>query len=198
MRLLAGLGNPGTRYAAHRHNVGFMAVDAIAHAQGVSGFKKRWDGLLAEAPVAGEKTLIFKPQTYMNRVGPAIAEAARFYKLALEDVIVFHDDLDLALGKVRIKTGGGAGGHNGLRSIDAHLGNEYKRVRIGIGHPGRKELVESYVLSDFFKEERGVIVTVLKAIGDAAPALIAGNDGEFMNKIALAVQAYDREAGDGG
>lgn len=197
MRLLAGLGNPGSRYAAHRHNVGFMAVDAIAHAQGVSGFRKRWNGLLAEGHVGGDKVLIYKPQTYMNRVGPAIAEAAGFYKLGLADVIVFHDDLDLALGKVRVKTGGGAGGHNGLRSIDAHLGNDYKRVRIGIDHPGRKELVEPYVLSDFAKAERARVVAVLHAIGDAAPELIAGNEGEFMNRIALAMQAHDGEAGNG-
>jgi len=188
MRLLVGLGNPGQKYSRNRHNIGFMAVDAIAHTFGFSVYRSRFRGLVAEGEIASQKVLILKPETYMNLSGTSVAEAANFYKIALEDVIVFHDELALDFARVRVKTGGGAAGHNGLKSIDAHLGNGYRRVRIGIGHPGDKRLVSPYVLSDFFAEEVPVVQVVIEAITDAAPLLIKGDESSFMNKIALAVR----------
>jgi len=154
MLLLVGLGNPGTGYARHRHNIGFMAVDEIAHVHGFSPWKSKFQGKLAEGKFGTEKTLLLKPDTYMNLSGQSVAEAVRFHKMELAQVIVFHDDLDLAPGKVRTKLGGGHGGHNGLRSIDGILGADYHRVRLGIGHPGRKDLVHSYVLNDFAPMKR--------------------------------------------
>jgi len=189
MRLLAGLGNPGGRYAGNRHNIGFMAVDAIAAQYGFGAYRTRFKGSVAEGTIAGEKVYLMKPETFMNLSGTALAEAVTFYKVPLTDVIVFHDEMALEFGKVRVKTGGGHAGHNGLKSLDAHIGNGYKRVRIGIGHPGQKELVTPYVLSDFFKEERPVLDAVIAAIAEAVPELIRGDDSTFMNRIALAAQS---------
>ncbi|HEU0018312.1 MAG TPA: aminoacyl-tRNA hydrolase, partial [Methyloceanibacter sp.] len=154
MKLFVGLGNPGAEYAFNRHNVGFMAADAIASEHGFPAWRKRFSGLTAEGKLGREQVLLLKPQTYMNESGRSVGEAARFYKLGLDEVIVFHDELDLVPGKVRVKTGGGSAGHNGLRSITAHLGNDYVRVRIGIGHPGSKELVTNWVLQNFVKSDR--------------------------------------------
>src|SRR5438128_10037539 len=149
MLLLVGLGNPGSRYAGNRHNVGFMAVDAISKRHGAGPWRRRFQGVAAEGPLAGERALLLLPGTYMNESGRAVADAAHFYKLGLPDIVVFHDEIDLAPGKVRVKTGGGVAGHNGLRSISAHIGNDYRRGRIGIGHPGSQDLVGPYVLHAF-------------------------------------------------
>lgn len=188
MLLLVGLGNPGTGYARHRHNIGFMAVDAIAKAHGFLPWKTKFQGKLAEGKLGGHKILLLKPETFMNLSGQAVAEAVRFHKLDLAQVIVFHDDLDLAPGKVRTKTGGGHGGHNGLRNIDALLGANYQRVRLGIGHPGRKELVHSYVLNDFAAEDKDWLAALIDSLAKHAELLAAGDEAGFMNKIALAVK----------
>src|SRR4051794_37400543 len=189
MRLFVGLGNPGSRYARHRHNVGFMAVDAVGRAHGAAPWRQRFHASTAEAVIDGERLLLLKPATYMNESGRAVAEAARFYKIALEDIIVFHDELDLAPGKLRVKIGGGNAGHNGLRSITAHLGNEYNRVRLGIGHPGDKALVYSYVLSDFGKTEQAWVEALCKASADEIPLLVRGDDAHFQSKVHLAMEA---------
>src|SRR5882762_9126389 len=154
MLLLVGLGNPGTGYAGNRHNVGFMVVQAIAKRHGIGPWRRRFQGVAAEGPIGGERAQLLLPGTYMNESGRAVAEAAHFYKLGLADILVVHDEIELPPGKVRVKTGGGNAGHNGLRSISAHIGNDYRRVRIGVGHPGAKELVHAYVLNDFAKSER--------------------------------------------
>ena len=156
MKLFVGLGNPGAEHALNRHNVGFMAVDAIAAAHGFPAWRKRFQGAASEAKLGGEQVLLFKPGTFMNASGRAVGEALRFYKLELADVVVFHDELDLAPGKVRVKTGGGVSGHNGLRSLSAHIGNDYVRVRIGVGHPGQRDLVVGHVLHDFAKSDYDV------------------------------------------
>ena len=189
MRLFVGLGNPGSRYARHRHNVGFMAVDAIARAHDAAPWRQRFQGSTAEAVIGGERLLLLKPATYMNESGRAVAEAQRFFKIALADVIVFHDELDLAPGKLRVKLGGGNAGHNGLRSITAQCGNAYRRVRIGIGHPGHKDLVHSYVLSDFAKAEEPWVEDLCGACADFAPLLAKGDEASFQNKIHLAMEA---------
>jgi peptidyl-tRNA hydrolase, PTH1 family len=189
MLVIAGLGNPGARHARNRHNIGFMAVDAMAEARRFGPFRARWQGLAAEGVIEGERVTLIKPQTYMNDSGRSVGEALRFWKLDLGALIVIHDELDLAPAKVRIKVGGGNAGHNGLRSITAHVGNDYKRVRIGIGHPGDKALVYNYVLSDFAKSEAGWVEAVCRAIGAAAPLLVAGQDASFQNKTHLAVEA---------
>src|SRR5204862_2900149 len=154
MLLLVGLGNPGAKHAGNRHNIGFMAVDAIAKRHGFPPWRRRFQGVASEGALGSERVLLLLPGTFMNESGRAVEEAAHFYKLGLDDLVVFHDQLDLPPGKLRIKTGGGVAGHNGLRSVSAHLGNEYRRARIGIGHPGVKELVHPYVLSDFAKSEK--------------------------------------------
>src|SRR5712691_7361299 len=164
MKLFVGLGNPGAQYAFNRHNVGFMAVDAIAAAHGFPVWRKRFQGMAAEGKLGREPVLLLKSGTYMNESGRAVAEAVRFYKLKLDDVIVFHDELDLAPAKVRVKTGGGVAGHNGLRSLSAHIGNDYRRVRLGIGHPGDKALVHNFVLSDFAKADAGWVEAVCRAV----------------------------------
>jgi PTH1 family peptidyl-tRNA hydrolase len=191
MLLLVGLGNPGPRHAAQRHNVGFMAVDLIVRRHGFSAWRKRFLGEAAEGSLGGQRALALKPMTYMNDSGQSVAEAARFYKLDLNDVVVFHDELDLAPGKVRVKTGGGAGGHNGIRDLDAHLGTDYRRVRIGIGHPGHKDLVYGYVLQDFSKADReSWLPRVLDAIATEAPLLASGrkvDDEKFMSRVAFLV-----------
>lgn len=186
MLLLIGLGNPGARYARQRHNIGFMAVDAVARAHGFGPWRNKFSSLLSEGQLGTEKVLLQKPQTYMNRSGYPVAEAARFFKLPLEALVVCHDELDLAPGKVRIKTGGGVAGHNGLRSIAEQLGSrDFRRVRFGIGHPGERELVTPHVLGDFGTEDRAWVSTLLDAFAEAAPLLAAGDDAGCMNKIAL-------------
>jgi PTH1 family peptidyl-tRNA hydrolase len=188
MRLLVGLGNPGAEYAGNRHNIGFMAVDAIAARHGLGPFRSKFQGALASGTVAGEKVLVLKPQTFMNLSGQAVGQAARFHKLEPADVVVFHDELDLAPGKMKIKTGGGAAGHNGLRSIDAHLGNAYRRVRLGIGHPGDKARVHGYVLSDFAKADRDWLGPLLDALADHAPLLLQDRESDYMSKVAQATR----------
>jgi PTH1 family peptidyl-tRNA hydrolase len=189
MRLLVGLGNPGARHAGNRHNIGFMLVDAIARRHGFPPWRRRFQGMASEGALGGDKALLLLPGTFMNESGRAVQEAAKFYKLGMDDIIVFHDELDLAPGKVRIKVGGGIAGHNGLRSISAHLGNDYKRVRIGIGHPGNKDIVHSYVLSDFAKSERDWVETLCEAAAENAALLMRGEDASFQNKIHLALAA---------
>ena len=189
MLVIAGLGNPGARYARNRHNIGFMAVDAIAERGRFGPFRARHQGLTAEGLIGDERVMLLKPQTYMNESGRSVGEALRYPKLDLEALVVIHDELDLAPGKVRVKVGGGDAGHNGLRSITAHLGPGYKRVRIGIGHPGDKALVYNYVLNDFAKSEAGWVEAVCRAIAEAAPLLAAGQDASFQNKTHLAIEA---------
>ena len=189
MQLIVGLGNPGSGYAGNRHNIGFMAVEAIAKRHGLGPWRRRFQGVAAEGPLAGERVLLLLPGTYMNESGRAVAEAANFYKLGLPDIAVLHDEIDLAPAKVRVKTGGGNAGHNGLRSITAHVGNDYRRVRIGVGHPGAKELVHAYVLNDFAKSERDWVEALCGVIADNAALLAKGEDASFQNKVHLAMQA---------
>lgn len=183
MRLLVGLGNPGEKYARNRHNVGFMAVDRIHDAHGFGPWRSKFQGLVAEGRLGSEKTLLLKPQTYMNESGRAVGEAMRFYKLEPEDVIVFYDELDLAPKKVRVKTGGGAAGHNGIRSIASHIGPDFVRVRIGIGHPGDKARVMPHVLGDFAKADQEWLPELLDAIADATPHLTAGAADKFQTAV---------------
>ncbi len=199
MLIFAGLGNPGSKYANNRHNVGFMAADAIARRHSFSPWSKKFQAEVAEGMIAGEKVLLIKPQTFMNNSGQAVGEALRFYKLSPSALTVLYDEIDLAAGKLRVKTGGGAGGHNGIRSIDAHCGKDYRRVRIGVGHPGVKELVHAHVLGDFAKAELTWLDPLLDAMADNAGLLAKGDDNGFMNKVSLAVKgpAGDRQAGDG-
>jgi PTH1 family peptidyl-tRNA hydrolase len=189
MLLFVGLGNPGSRYAGNRHNIGFMVVEAIAKRHGIGPFRRRFQGVSAEGPLGGERVLLLLPGTFMNESGRAVAEAVHFYKLGLADIVVFHDEIDLAASKVRVKTGGGIAGHNGLRSISAHVGNDYRRVRIGVGHPGVKELVHAHVLSDFAKDERPWVEALCGIIADNAELLAKGQDSTFQNKVHLAMQA---------
>lgn len=197
MKLFVGLGNPGAQYAFNRHNVGFMAVDAIAATHGFPSWRKRFQGMVAEGKLGREQVLLLKPQTYMNESGRSVGEAVRFYKLDLADVIVFHDELDLAPGKVRVKTGGGIAGHNGLKSLTAHIGNDYVRVRIGIGHPGNKALVQGYVLHNFAKADHAWLEPLLGAIAEAAPELAAGANDKFQSFVAhsMHVEAGAAEEG---
>ncbi len=188
MKLFVGLGNPGQDYALNRHNVGFMAVDAIAAAHGFADWRKRFDGLAAEGRLGQEQVLLFKPQTFMNASGRAAGEAVRFYKLNPGDVVVFHDELDLAPGKIRVKTGGGMAGHNGLKSMSAHIGNDYVRVRIGIGHPGRSDRVKGYVLHNFAKADKAWLDPLLGAIAGEAPQLAEGAVEKFQSRVAHAMQ----------
>ena len=182
--LIAGLGNPGEIHAGQRHNVGFMAVDAIADRHRFSPWRARYHGLVCEGVLAGRRTLLLKPMTWMNDSGASVGEAARYLKLPLEAVIAIHDELDLAPGKLRVKTGGSDAGHNGLRSITACLGPEYRRIRIGIGHPGAPAVLR-YVLHDFSKADRDWLVPLLDAIAEAAPLLARDNEAGFMNRVAL-------------
>lgn len=189
MLLLVGLGNPGARYARQRHNIGFMAVEAVARAYRFGPWRNKFAGLVSEGFLGDVKVLLQKPQTFMNRSGYAVADAARFYKLALAEIVVVHDEVDLAPGKVRIKTGGGVAGHNGLRAIAEQLGSrDFKRVRIGIGHPGHKALVTGHVLGDFSVDDREWVERLLEAFAEAAPLLAAGDDAGCMNRIALRMQ----------
>lgn len=194
MKLLIGLGNPGAEHGRNRHNVGFMAVDAIADAHGFGPWRKKFQGQVCEGRLGGEKCLLLKPTTYMNESGRAANEAMRFYKLDLDDVIVLYDEIDLAPGKVRVKAGGGVAGHNGLKSLTRHIGNDYVRVRIGIGHPGHKSKVHRHVLKDFTKAERVWLDPLIKAIASSAPLLAKGDSANFMNKVALAVGGETKAA----
>jgi len=187
MLLLVGLGNPGPGHAGNRHNVGFMVADEIVRRHGFGAYRRRFQGDLSEGTVGGRKVLLLKPMTYMNRSGAAVRAAAAFYKIAPPDIVVIHDEIDLVPGKVRVKQGGGHGGHNGLRDISAHIGPDYWRVRIGVGHPGDKNLVEHYVLRDFAKEERQRMATVIDAVAEALPLLVAGDASGYMNRVALTV-----------
>ena len=188
MLLLVGLGNPGNQYAGHRHNIGFMAVDRIAEEHGFGPERKQFRGITREGRLGTEKAMVLKPGTFMNESGQAVGEAVRFYKLDPQDVVVFHDELDLAPGKLRCKSGGGHAGHNGLRSIHAHVGADYRRVRLGIGHPGHKSKVSGYVLHDFAKADRDWLDPLLDAMARAAPMLAAGDEGRFMTDVAQDVQ----------
>ena len=187
MHLLVGLGNPGAPYAKNRHNIGFMAAEAIARAHGFGPFRARFQARVAEGMVGGDKALVVLPQTYMNESGQAVGEAARFYKLGADSVIALHDELDLAPARCRVKTGGGVAGHNGLRSLSQHLGGDYKRVRLGIGRPDDKARVHAYVLSDFAKSEWGWVDVIVAAVGAHAGLLIHGADASFQNKVRLAL-----------
>jgi len=185
MQLLAGLGNPGAKYANNRHNVGFMAVDAIARRHSFSPWSKKFQAEIAEGRLGGDKVLLIKPQTFMNLSGQAVGEALRFYKLDPAAVTVLYDEIDLAPGKIRIKVGGGSGGHNGIRSLDQHIGQNYRRVRIGVGHPGVKEMVHGHVLGDFSKADREWLDVLLDGIAGAADLLARGDDSGFMNRVTL-------------
>jgi PTH1 family peptidyl-tRNA hydrolase len=185
MLLFAGLGNPGAQYANNRHNVGFMAADAIARRHSFSPWSRKFQGEIAEGRLGGEKVLLLKPRTMMNLSGQSLGEALRFYKLEPSAITVFYDEIDLAPGKVRVKTGGGAGGHNGIRSIDSHVGKDYRRVRIGVGHPGVREMVHGHVLGDFSRADREWLEVLLDAIADNAPLLVEGDGSSFMNKVTL-------------
>ncbi|MEE9986327.1 aminoacyl-tRNA hydrolase [Agrobacterium pusense] len=186
MKIIAGLGNPGTQYAGNRHNIGFMAVDALQRLPSFAPWSKKFKAEISEGEIAGEKVLLMKPQTYMNLSGESVGEAMRFFKLTPADIIAIHDELDLPAGRVRIKTGGGHGGHNGLKSLDAHCGKDYRRLRLGIGHPSDKERVHGHVLGDFAKADRVWLEPLLDAIADNATMLVKAEDSQLMNKLALA------------
>ncbi len=187
MLIIAGLGNPGAKYAGNRHNVGFMAVDAIQRRSSFSPWARKFKAEISEGEIGGEKVLLVKPQTFMNLSGEAVGEAMRFYKLTPADIVAIYDELDLVPGRTRIKTGGGHGGHNGIKSLDAHCGKEYRRLRIGIGHPGSKEQVQGHVLGDFAKSDRIWLEPLMDAISDNAEMLVKGEDSQLMNKLTLAV-----------
>jgi PTH1 family peptidyl-tRNA hydrolase len=189
MLLFVGLGNPGARYAGNRHNIGFLALDAIAARHNIGLWRKRFHGVTAEGPIGTGRVLLLKPETYMNDSGRAVAEAAHFYKLEPRDIVVIHDEVDLPPAKLRVKTGGGNAGHNGLRSVSGHVGNDYRRVRIGVGHPGVKEMVQIHVLNDFAKSERDWVEAMCAAIADNADMLVRGEDASFQNKIHLVMDA---------
>jgi PTH1 family peptidyl-tRNA hydrolase len=187
VRLFVGLGNPGSDYAKNRHNIGFMAVDEIVHRHSFAPFRSKFQGQLCEGKIAGQKVLILKPTTYMNESGKAVQAAMAFYKLPIQDIIVFHDEMDLVAGKIRMKTGGGHAGHNGVRSIQSHIGSGFQRVRLGVGHPGDKEKVVGHVLKDFSKADQQWLDKMIEAIGENADLLIKGEDSGFMSKVSLAL-----------
>jgi PTH1 family peptidyl-tRNA hydrolase len=207
MLLFVGLGNPGSGHANNRHNIGFMAVDEIVRRHSFGPWRKRFQGEVSEGFLGSEKVLALKPMTYMNESGRSVGEAVRFFKLDPEEVVVFHDELDLAPGKLRMKKGGGHAGHNGLRSIDAHMGPDFRRVRLGIGHPGDKNQVHNYVLKDFAKAEEAWLHPLIDAVAEAAPLLAKDDDTGFATKVALILQppkakpakqkTTDKESGDG-
>src|SRR6201993_1975945 len=199
MLLFVGLGNPGAKYAHNRHNIGFMAVNEIARRHGFAPWRRRFQGETSEGTLDRERAVLLRPATFMNESGRAVQEAAHFFKLGESEITVFQDELELPPGKVRIKVGGGIAGHNGLRSISAHIGNDYRRARLGIGHPGVKELVHSYVLSDFSKADRPWVEALCEAIADNAGLLATGHDSTFQNKVHLAMQArgfFDKDNGE--
>ncbi len=195
MRLFVGLGNPGAKYANNRHNIGFSVVNEIARRHGFAPWRRRFQGETSEGTLERERVVLLKPTTYMNESGRAVQEAANFFKLSAGEIIVFQDELELPPAKVRVKVGGGIAGHNGLRSISSHIGNEYRRVRLGIGHPGVKELVHGHVLSDFSKDDRAWVDALCDAIADNAALIARGEDATFQNKVHLAMAAkgfYDK------
>jgi PTH1 family peptidyl-tRNA hydrolase len=196
MLLFVGLGNPGERYAGNRHNIGFMAVQAIAKRHDIAPWRRKFQGVALEGAIGAEKVLLLLPGTFMNESGRAVAEAAHFYKLDAGHIVVFHDEAELTPGKVRLKKGGGNAGHNGLRSISEHIGNDYHRVRLGIGHPGNKDMMESYVLQDFAKSERPWVDALCDIIADNVALLIEGKDSTFQNKVHLAMAAKGFGAGE--
>ena len=183
MLIIAGLGNPGPRYAGHRHNIGFMAADEIARRWRFGAERAKFQSIVAEGEVEGRKILLMKPQTFMNESGRAVGEAARFYKVEPKNVVVFHDEIDLAPGRFRMKTGGGAAGQNGVRSLISQLGPDFRRARMGVGHPGRPELVHAHVLSDFHKADKPWLEALLNACADALPFLVAGNDDRYQAEV---------------
>ncbi len=189
MRLFVGLGNPGARHEGNRHNIGFMVVDAIARRHRFSPWRRRFQGETAEGALDGERVILLKPTTFMNESGRAVGEAANFFKLGVADLTVFHDELELPPGKVRVKVGGGIAGHNGLRSISSHVGNDYRRVRLGIGHPGLKELVHGHVLSDFAKSDRPWVEALCDIVADNVGLVATGREASFQNKVHLLMQA---------
>ena len=186
MLLLVGLGNPGAEYARNRHNIGFMAVEEIARRHGFGPWRKRFQGQTAEGTVGGEKVIALEPLTFMNLSGQSVTAALQFFKLKPENIVVIHDELDLPPGRIRVKKGGGHGGHNGLRSIDAHVGKDYWRIRLGIGHPGDKDRVSGYVLHDFAKADQSWLDPLIDAVADAFPLVVKGQAETFMNKVSLA------------
>ncbi|MEM8691634.1 MAG: aminoacyl-tRNA hydrolase [Pseudomonadota bacterium] len=187
MKLIVGLGNPGAKYAGHRHNIGFMALDQIARDHNFPAWKSKHRGSVSEGRFGSDRIVLLKPETFMNKSGDSVGAALRFYKIEPEDIIVFHDEIDLAPGKVRFKMGGGHAGHNGLRSIHANIGPDYRRVRLGVGHPGHKDRVPGFVLHDFAKSDQDWLDDVLRGCGDGAPYLAAGDSGRFLNAVALRV-----------
>ncbi len=189
MLLFVGLGNPGAKHAGNRHNIGFMVLEAIAKRHGFPPWRRRFQGVASEGAIGAEKVLLLLPGTYMNESGRAVAEAQHFYKLGLGDIVVFHDEIELPPAKVRVKAGGGIAGHNGLRSISQHVGNDYRRVRIGVGHPGVKEMVHAHVLSDFAKSERAWVETLCDVMADNAGLLAQAKESTFQNKVHLAMTA---------
>jgi PTH1 family peptidyl-tRNA hydrolase len=195
MLLIVGLGNPGRRYAGNRHNIGFMAADEIHRRHGFSPWRARFEGETSDGQLAGEKAVLLKPATFMNESGRAVGQAMRFFKLSPADVVVIYDELDLPPGKMRLKTGGGNAGNKGLKSIEAHIGKEFRRLRLGIGHPGAKELVNAYVLHDFAKADREWIDPLVAAVAENAPLLAKGEDATFMNRVHLAIAPEERDAG---
>jgi peptidyl-tRNA hydrolase, PTH1 family len=192
VKLFVGLGNPGAQYARNRHNIGFMAADAIAGRHGFGPWRGKFQGALADGRLGTEKVLLLKPETFMNLSGDSVRAAAAFYKIPPEDIVVFHDELDLAPGRVRVKTGGGHAGHNGLRSIAAHIGADFVRIRLGIGHPGDKRRVTSYVLADFPKADAEWLDPLLDAVADASPALAAGDTSAFTSRVGAALPAREK------
>jgi PTH1 family peptidyl-tRNA hydrolase len=200
MLLFVGLGNPGAKYARNRHNIGFMAVDEIARRHGFAPWRRRFQGVTAEGVLDRERVILLKPMTYMNDSGRAVKEAANFFKIAASEITVFQDELELPPAKLRVKVGGGIAGHNGLRSITSHIGNDYRRVRLGIGHPGVKELVHHHVLSDFAKVDDAWVIALCEAVADNAGLLAIGHDSTFQNKVHLAMHAkgfFDVKEGSG-
>jgi PTH1 family peptidyl-tRNA hydrolase len=189
MRLFVGLGNPGAKYANNRHNIGFAVVDEIARRHGFAPWRRRFQGETSEGTLERERVVLLKPTTYMNESGRAVQEAANFFKLGVGEIIVFQDELELPAAKVRVKVGGGIAGHNGLRSISSHIGNDYRRVRLGIGHPGVKELVHGHVLSDFAKADNDWVATLCEAVAEHAALVAKGTDATFANRVHLAMQA---------
>ena len=189
MKLFAGLGNPGAKYERNRHNIGFMALERIAEVHGFGPWRKKFLSLICEGSIGSERILLLKPETFMNDSGRAVGDAMHFLKIEADGIYVFHDELDLAPGKVKVKAGGGNAGHNGLRSIEAHIGNAFRRVRFGIGHPGSKDAVIHYVLNNFAKNEREQLAELLDAVAKAAPHLAKGDEAKFLNAIALATQS---------
>ena len=187
MRLFVGLGNPGSDYTNNRHNIGFMAVDEIVRRHSFAPFRSKFQGQICEGTIAEQKILVLKPTTYMNESGKAIKAAMTFYKLPIDDIIVFHDEMDLAAGKIRMKKGGGHAGHNGIRSIQNHIGSDFKRVRLGVGHPGDREKVISHVLNDFSKVDQQWLDKIIEAIGENVGLLIKDEEGNFMSKVSLAL-----------